>query len=57
MECNDLSLEEENLRIAASSANYYNWQYDKVKDYLKGNVLEIGSGTGVFTKKMLCHPK
>lgn len=30
--------------------NFYNWIFEEIKPYLRGNILEIGSGVGNFSK-------
>lgn len=39
----------EDLRQMAKAVNYRQWQFDLIKPYLKGNVLEVGGGIGNFT--------
>ena len=33
--------------------NFYNWIFEEIKPYLRGNILEIGSGVGNFSKILL----
>jgi len=46
----DLDFELYNYR---RQKNFINWQYSKVRNYLKGNILEVGSGIGTFSSKLI----
>lgn len=39
-----------NLQILASANNFTLWMYEQIKPFLKGNILEIGSGRGNYSK-------
>ena len=41
-----------NLEIISSGRQFNNWIYDKILRRLGGNVLELGSGLGVFSEKI-----
>ena len=45
--------EEYNLRIMQDASNYADWQFNKIKDYLQGDTLEIGAGTGTITERLM----
>lgn len=37
------------------SGNFNNWKFQKIRPYIKGDILEIGSGIGTFSKRLLEH--
>ncbi|MFQ5620443.1 MAG: class I SAM-dependent methyltransferase [Candidatus Nanoarchaeia archaeon] len=39
-----------NLEIAERANKFVLWMYDEIKPFLKGNVIEIGSGRGTFSE-------
>jgi len=41
------------LLITAKQHNYNDWSYDNVKHVLHGTILEIGSGFGTYSKKII----
>ena len=41
------------LEVTAKQDKYVNWMYSKIKPYIKGNVLEVGSGIGTFSEKII----
>ena len=43
----------ENLRTMAESHNFNNWMYNEIFPGLKGDILEVGSGLGVFSEKII----
>lgn len=43
----------ENLEILAHSYNFNNWLYQEIISGLKGDILEVGSGIGTFSEKMI----
>lgn len=42
-----------NLDTLDKAENFTNWMYEQVKPYLKGKILEIGSGSGTYSKKII----
>ena len=40
----------ENLEIVAKSNNFNKWMYEEILPALKGDILEVGSGQGLFSK-------
>lgn len=40
----------ENLEIISKSQNFNRWMYEEIVSGLKGNILEAGSGQGLFSK-------
>ena len=40
----------ENLEIVAKSNNFNKWMYEEILPHLKGDILEVGSGQGLFSK-------
>jgi len=42
-----------NLAIVAQSDNFNNWMYGEIKPYVKGDILEVGSGLGTFSQKII----
>ena len=36
-------------------ASYYEWMFDRIKSFLRGSVLEIGSGPGILSKLLIDH--
>lgn len=47
----------ENLEIISSSLQFNNWIYEKIVARLRGRILELGSGLGVFSEKMVSDIK
>src|SRR3989338_6811337 len=43
----------ENLTMMVSCHNFNNWMYQEILPGLKGDILEIGSGLGVFSEKII----
>lgn len=43
----------ETLGAMESAPNYHNWLLDEFKPYFGKNIVEVGSGTGSITKKLL----
>lgn len=43
----------ENLTTMAESHNFNEWMYQEILPGLKGDILEIGSGLGVFSEKII----
>jgi phospholipid N-methyltransferase len=43
----------ETLGAMESAPNYHNWLLDEFKPYIGKNIVEVGSGTGSITKKLL----
>lgn len=41
------------LESMANATNYYNWLIDEFGPHIKGNVAEVGVGTGTFSKYIL----
>jgi SAM-dependent methyltransferase len=42
-----------NLLSTKKAANFTNWMYDEIKPYLRGNILELGSGIGTYSEKVV----
>jgi len=42
-----------NLTISKNAKKFNNWIYSEIKPHLKGNILEIGSGLGAFSEKII----
>ncbi len=40
------------LEIMDGSDRFTEWMYEQIKPYLKGRILEIGSGTGTYSRKL-----
>jgi len=47
---NDLDFELYNYK---RQKNFINWQYSKIKPFLKGDILEVGSGIGTISEKII----
>lgn len=43
----------DSLRDTANKHNFNNWLYEQVFSALKGDILEIGSGTGIYSEKII----
>jgi len=43
----------ENLETVANSKNFNNWMYEEIFPALKGDILEIGSGKGTYSKRII----
>ena len=43
----------ENLEILDGADNFTDWMYGEIKPFLRGNILEIGSGFGTYSKKII----
>lgn len=41
------------LESMASAVNYYQWMLEEFRPFIKGTVLEVGAGSGNFTKYLL----
>lgn len=41
------------LQIISANDNFNSWMYDQIKPFMKGNILEIGSGIGNISKWVL----
>lgn len=41
------------LKMMMKQKNFNNWQYNTIKPYLKGDILETGSGCGTFSEKIV----
>lgn len=42
-----------NLSVIHESHKFTNWMYSQIKPYLKGNILEVGSGLGTYSEKII----
>jgi len=42
-----------NLTTVDEKDNFTNWMYGEIKPYLKGNILEVGSGLGTYSNKII----
>ena len=43
----------ENLETVSNSENFNNWMYEEIFPGLKGDILEIGSGQGAYSKRVI----
>ncbi len=43
----------DNLSLFDNAPRFTNWLYSEVKPFLKGAILEIGAGTGTYSKKII----
>jgi SAM-dependent methyltransferase len=43
---------EKDLQQMARAVNYLNWQFDQIRPFLRGHVLEVGGGIGNFTTRI-----
>ncbi len=43
----------ENLEVASEAHNFNNWIYEQIFPALKGDILEVGSGIGTFSEKII----
>lgn len=44
---------DKNLNTTDKANSFTDWMYSEIKPYLKGNILEIGSGIGTYSKKVI----
>ena len=44
---------DKNLLVLNNAANFTGWAYSEIKQYLHGNILEIGSGIGTYSAKLI----
>ena len=44
---------EENLEIISKLDRFNDWMFDEIHDYVKGNILEVGSGIGTISARIL----
>jgi SAM-dependent methyltransferase len=44
---------DKNLKIVNQSSNFTNWLYEQIKPYIDGKILEIGSGIGTYSAKII----
>lgn len=51
-----LVYEGKDLEAMLSAPNYYRWILEGFKPFLKGNVLEVGAGSGTFSALLLERP-
>ncbi|MBU4348148.1 class I SAM-dependent methyltransferase [Patescibacteria group bacterium] len=42
-----------NLEILEKADNFTNWLYEEIKPFLKGNIFEVGSGHGTYSRKII----
>lgn len=42
-----------NLLTVNSADRFSNWMYDEIKPHLQGNILELGSGIGTYSEKVV----
>ncbi len=52
-----LSDEEKNLRLIGPMSKYASWQFDSISRHIRGDVLEIGGGTGTMSRMLLSQDK
>lgn len=43
---------DKNLRLVKKQNNFCDWMYSEIKPYLRGDILEIGSGLGTYSEKI-----
>ncbi|MCK4857149.1 MAG: class I SAM-dependent methyltransferase [candidate division Zixibacteria bacterium] len=43
----------QNLQTIARSDNFCNWMYSQIRPFLHGNILEIGSGVGSYSQRVI----
>lgn len=48
-----MNVAEHNLNGLDNAPKYNEWVYSRVKPYLHGNILEIGSGIGTYSRRLL----
>ncbi len=53
MSKNSLDPNTRNLTVSKNAKRFNNWIYSEIKPYLCGNILEIGSGLGAFSEKII----
>lgn len=46
-------ISDRNLKILSGAYNFNNWLYAEIRPYFKGKILEIGSGLGTFSGKII----
>jgi SAM-dependent methyltransferase len=44
---------DKNLLAMDSAVNFSNWMYQEIKPFLSGNILELGSGIGTYSEKVI----
>jgi len=44
---------DENLYVIEHADKFTDWLYDQIVPYLRGNILEIGSGHGTYSRKII----
>lgn len=42
-----------NLHVIASAGKFTDWLYEQIVPFLRGNILEIGSGQGTYSRKII----
>lgn len=42
-----------NLMSISEAKNFTNWMYSEIKPYLRGEILEVGSGNGTYSEKII----
>ena len=42
-----------NLHILDKANNFTDWMYDEIKPFLQGNIFEVGSGQGTYSRKII----
>lgn len=42
------------LSFNEKADRFIDWMYDEIKPFINGNILEVGSGIGTFSKKIVC---
>jgi len=42
-----------NLEILNENQNFTDWMYEEIKPFISGDILEVGSGIGTYSKKLL----
>ena len=43
----------QNLKTADEAKNFVNWMYSILKPYIRGTILEVGSGIGTYSEKIV----
>jgi len=44
---------DKNLMTIDSAANFTNWMYEEIRPFLSGHILELGSGIGTYSEKVI----
>ncbi len=44
---------QQNLEIVADNEKFNDWMYSEIKPFIKGDILEVGSGLGTFSRRII----